>query len=397
MVKKRKELFFFGRIFLFLVLFQSLTGFLSALAVTPASVSIDFQPRLEQAIDYWVFLTKPDKAYSIYVKGDLAEYATLSKNKLKGDGTFKVSLSLPDSFEKPGNHILHVGVKEAVDEELNQNTIGTAVEIVALVNVYVPYPGKYAEISFSSENVNVGEPLEFNLELVNRGKEDLIVFPRIEIFSNQSKEKVETLYLENRSLVTTQRLSLHKPLDTSSYNPGRYNGVAIVDYGGASPSTAETFFRIGDLSIEIKNYTRKIILDGNIQKFNVDLESGWNDNIDGVYANVVFLNETSEVLSFQTSSTNLNPWEIKTITGYFDTLNFKEGEYNANITLSYYGRDVGKSSTKMVQVEFVKESSSILVIVLISLGGFILIILIGLIIFFSRRKKFLKEKKPSKK
>jgi hypothetical protein len=276
-----------------------------------------------------------------------------------------------------------VGVKETPDEELG-GAIGTAVEIVALANVYVPYPGKYVEFSFSSENVNAGEPLEFKLEVKNRGKDDLIISPRIEIFSNQSNEKIETLSLEDRALATTEEISLHKKLDTSSYNPGRYNAIAIIEYGGSSPATEEAFFRIGGLSIEVKNYTKKFIIDKKIQKFDMDIESGWNDKIDGVYAEVIFSNETSEVLSFKTSSTELNPWETKTITGYFDTSNFVEGKYDANLTLFYYGKDVGKSLNQVVEVEFVEKESFTLMIVLISLGA---ILLVGLIIFFLKRKK----------
>jgi hypothetical protein len=386
MLKRGK--FFFEKLFLFLIIFQFLINFSSALTVTPASVSINFQPGFEQTFDYSVYGTKPDKTYDLYLSGDLAEYASLNKNELKGDGSFKLFLSLPKTLEKPGKNALHVGIKEQIDEELGSgNMIGTAVEIVVLVTVHVPYPGKYIEISFSSEDVNVGEPLNFNLDVINRGKESVVISPRIEIFSNQTNEKIETLFLSDRTLEPTQKISLRKSLDTASYNPGRYNALAIVEYGGEAPSRAESFFRIGDLSIEIKNYTQKVILDGKIQKFNIELESGWNDKIDGVYADVIFSNETSEILSFKTTSTDLNPWEAKTITGYFDTLNFQGGMYNANITLFYYGKDIGKTSSKIFPVEFVKKTEYLMVI-FISIG---ILFLIGLAIFFLKRKKVRKK------
>lgn len=386
MLEKRDNLFFFKNVLLLIIFFYFLLNFSSALSVVPASISMNFVSGFEQTFDYQIFGTKQDKIYSLYLKGDLAEYATLDKNELKGDGTFKVTLSLPNSLEKPGKNILHVGVKESVDDELGGDMIGTAVEIIVLVSVYVPYPGKYVEISFSSEDVNLGEPLNFQLEAINRGKENVTISPRIEIFSNQTNEKIETLYLDDRNLETTQKIALHKTMNTSDYISGRYNGKAIVEYGGDSPSIAETFFRVGDLFLNIKNYTHLFILDGKIQKFNIDIESGWNDKIDGVYANVAFYNETSEILSFKTSSSELNPWEIRAITGYFDTTNFEEGKYNANITLFYYGKDVGKSSSKVVEVEFIKKTSPILMIVLISLS--VAVVIIGVfVVFLLKRKK----------
>ena len=385
-MEKGRKLYFFKNIFLFILLFGGILQFSSALSMTPALVSMDFQPNFKHTFEYTVGGTKPNTNYLIYVQGDLAEYAVLSKEGLNGNGGFKVSLSLPSSLEVPGLRTLYVGVREIADKELVQSTIGTAIELKASIYIFVPYPGKYTEISFSSTNANVGDPVQFVINLINRGVENITVNPRIEILSNQTGEFKETLSFEERFMESTQRLSVYKILDTSSYNPGRYKGIAIVEYGGNSPATAEILFRIGNLSIEIKNYTQRVILDGKIQKFNIDIESGWNDKIDGVYASVSFLNGTSEILSFETSSTSLNPWEVKIITGYFDTLNIPEGTYDAQITLFYYGKEVGKSSSKMVKVEFVKESSLNLMIVLISLGIIILVGVIIMIIFLRRKK-----------
>lgn len=387
MLKKKGEMVVFRKILLFFFLFQSSMAFSSALGVSPAIISLDFQPNFEQTFDYRVFGTKPNTDYLVYLQGDLAEYASLNKEKLKGNDNFRLFLSLPASFEIPGKHILYVGVKELVDPELAiGGTIGTAIEIVVVINVFVPYPGKYVEMSFSSGDANVGELVKFRMDLINRGEESVVIFPRIEIFSNQTSEKTETLLLEERDMESMQKLSLQKSLDTSSYNPGRYKGVAIVEYGGKSPATAESPFRIGNLSIEIKNYTDKVLIDGKIQKFDIEIESGWNDRIDGVFADVVFFNQTSELLSIKTTSTNLNPWESKIITGYIDTLNIQKGIYNATITLAYYGKDVGRTSTKTVQVEFI-EKTEYLVIVLITLGAVVLIVLVAVIWFFVKRKK----------
>jgi len=374
----------FGRILFLFVFFFFLIDFSSALSVTPARIEMNFQPNAEQTIDYRVFSAKPGVEYQLYLQGDLSEYAKLSKEKINGDGDFKVFLKMPSSIEIPGYHSLYVGVKEIGDEELLGGSIGTTVEILVLVSIYAPYPGKYVESTLSAKNVNIGEPVEFQIEIINRGKEDVTIFPSIEIYSNQTSEKIETLSLNERFLGKEQELSLRKVLDTSSYNPGKYKGVSIIEYGGASPSIKEVLFRIGSLGIEIKNYTSIVSLEEKIHKFDIDIESNWNDNIDGAYAEVSFYNQTGEVISFKTSSTGLVPFESKTITGYFDTTNFAKGIYNANLSLYYYGKDVGKSTSKIVQVEFVEKSYPILLISLIAIAGLILVA--GIIVFIVKRK-----------
>lgn len=369
--------------FFFIPLFS--VDFSSALSMSPASISINFEPNFKETFDYQVSGTTPGKNYSLYVEGDLAEYITLSKNELKGNDFFKVSVSLPKNLDKPGRRMTYVGIKESVDEELSGGTIGTAVELKALIAVYVPYPGKYVEItSFTSENANVGEIIDFKLEAVNRGKQSVNITPSIDIFSNQTNEFLTTLNLDTRFLEPTQKISLHKNFDTASFNAGKYNAILSLEYGGEEPSVDETFFRIGELGIEIKNYTNLFIIDGKIQKFNIELESGWNDKIDGVYADVSFFNETSEVLFFKTSSTSLNPWEIKTITGYFDTSNFVKGNYNANITLFYYGKEVGASSGNIVDVRFIEKSFN-KAIVLVS-AGILILVLLAISIFFMKKR-----------
>ncbi|MBU2562495.1 MAG: hypothetical protein KKF68_02435, partial [Nanoarchaeota archaeon] len=159
----------------------------------------------------------------------------------------------------------------------------------------------------------------------------------------------------------------------------------IINYGKIAE--AKSIFRIGYLFIDITNSTKKIIID-EIQKFDIDIESSWNNNIDGAYADVVIFNNSEKLINFKTSSTSLNPWERKTITGFFDTSNFSEGFYEANITLYYYGRDVGKTTEKTVKIEFVKKSSRILLITVI-IGVIILLGFIGIIIkrYFLRNGK----------
>jgi len=375
-------------IFLAFSFFIFSINFSSALSVSPAKIELNFEPDYNNVFDYTIKNTLSEKTYSLYVSGDLSEYLILDKKEISSPGgTFKATLNLPASIDKPGKHTIIVGVKEEVDEEVLGTTIGTAIAIQVIINVYVPYPGKYLETYIKSENVNKGESVDFELGIINRGKQEVSFTPKIDIFPEQSNESIETLFLNQRVLPINQELNLHKLLDTSSYNPGKYKAVSVIDYGVLAKD--ETFFKIGDLFINVLNHTKKVFIQDKSSKFEIEIESGWNDKIDGVHGEVFFMNNSNKIVSsIETSSTSLNSWESKTITGFFeDTLNFTEGVYDANITLIYYGKETGKTSSEVVQVEFIKKSGNYL-IALIILGIVSLII----ILFFVLKKFFLKKK-----
>lgn len=370
------------------VIFIFLINICSALSVGPAKVEYNFEPGLETLVTYFVSHTNPDTEFGLYVAGDLAEFVTLDKDKLVGGGSFTVMIDLPLFIEKPGKHRILIGVKERIseeEEEVATTMIRTSVIIQAVIDIHVPYPGKYLEILLSSPNVNLGEPVDFKLEILSQGEEDVNVSPKIDILSDD--ETIETLYFFNREIKSQERIELKKILDTRGYNPGVYRALAIVDYGRLAKS--ESRFNIGELIIHLVNYTKQVEI-GGINSFDIEIESGWNNKIDGAYAEVFISNSSVDLFSFKTSSTSLEPWEKKTITGFFDTSNFTKGFYDANITFIYYGKDVGKSSSELVKIEFVKGENNFQMILLISVGVILLLVVLWIIIkkYFPRRRGY---------
>ena len=133
---------------LFLVIVVSFfSNTVSALGVRPAKIELNFQPGFERTFDFTVLSNSPDTKYELYVKGDLADYVTLDKSEVIGSQTFRATLKLPSVIDVPGKHRILVGVRQEYDEELVGTGIGTAVAIQAAIDVYVPYPGKYVDVS----------------------------------------------------------------------------------------------------------------------------------------------------------------------------------------------------------------------------------------------------------
>lgn len=378
-------------ILLFLLLGIFLITHISALGVGPAKVELNFVPGFEKTIEYKVIGSVYNEL-ELYVKGDLADYITLDKNTLNAGEGFKATIKLPENPPvTPGDNKIYIGVREKIDPELVRGNVATKVAIEVLVLIHVPYPGKYFEIDLKGHDVNVGESVDFLLDIQSRGKEDVEVMPRIDIFS-EIDEKIESLYFQSRMVASQDFISLIKTLDTMEYNPGNYRAVAVVNYG-EDESIDEDLFRIGSLSINLVGYTNKLYT-GKLQKFEVGVESGWNNNIDGAFAKVDIFNETGILTSFETSPATLTPWETKNITGYVDTAGFVPGIYDANITISYFGKERGVSDSHQVKVELI-EPKSLLIWYII--GGVGVIMIIALAIIFFVIKKNGRSKKISKK
>jgi len=168
-----------------LLIFNILPFVESALGITPAIKEIDFTPGFSTSFDYKV---KADlgKEITLYAEGELAKYVSFDTTVSNGSGNFKVDINLPNEIEKPGEHKIYIVVEEAIDEELV--AIGTRIIIKGVIKVYVPYPGRYLEISsFESNDANIGDSVYFELNIKNFGKEDVGFVPKIEI-RNQEKQ-----------------------------------------------------------------------------------------------------------------------------------------------------------------------------------------------------------------
>ncbi|HKL24203.1 MAG TPA: hypothetical protein VJ912_02625 [Candidatus Nanoarchaeia archaeon] len=382
---KSKKVFLVFVCFLTVILILNMLD--ASLGLTPAKRSLNFEPGSKSVFEYRVNTDNPEKELILYSKGNLSEYVSLNKEKLIGGGGFKATLSLPEKIEKPGRHRILIGVKEKIDKELA--TVGTSVAVQGVIYVHVPYPGRYIEINnFKAENANAGEPVRFSFELINRGKENLTIKPEIEIYSKNKKE--ETLNFKTRKLETGKNIKLKKDLQTQDYNPGEYYANLIVDYGNKTKE--KTNFRLGTLKVDILNHTKSIKLEG-VKRFDIKVESKWNNKIPNLYGIVTFYNESSVISKIKTPSSTIEPWEKKQISGFLDTKKFNEEEYKANITLKYSGN----STEKMSNVTFIKEDSLFTNPWIISIISAIIIVGGALIVIYLRKnKKKLKKENEGK-
>ena len=348
--------------------------------ITPVHYKEFFEPGLQKSFEFQSFNTNPTKGVQIYVKGDLAEYATLSETYFIGSGKFTVTLNLPQKIEKPGKHQIIVGAIEAIEEGMA--TIGGIAAIQGRIEILVPYPGKYAEASFEINDINEGEEANYELSVHNLGTETISVKPKIEIYKEDKSNILLTRNLNQTSLGPKKSLTIIETLSTQNLPPGEYKATATIDYGPIIEINKT--FRIGEFLVEVTDYDY-LFEQGKINKFNIEIKNKWNSKINEIFARVSINDEGKFITDFKTVSTSSNPWETKNLTGYFDATNLEPKRYIANIILSYDNETTSKLVAIYVNKPPLKISYLIYAAIIVG------ITLIAILIYLLRKIKQLKK------
>lgn len=377
-MKTQKLLLFF----IFFLFFSSV----SAVGIRGADLSfvIDFEPNGEFEYTYKVH---PDSGkvqdYLFYAKGDLEEHITFTPEKLydvsgSESPSFKAKISFPDSIE-PGLHRQEICVGEGEAEGTGGISVKTAA--CAAIKVLEVYPEVYLLSEIESNNANIGDPVVFDISVENWGRPNISnLYADIDIF--EEEKKIETISTDVTSLNSREKKTLTTNLDTSNYDAGNYRAVAKLKYE-SKEDILNTSFKIGQLSINILNYTKETEIDS-VNEFFVEVESGWNTKIENIYADVKVSKEGETLSSFKTVSESLDPWDTKKLVGYVDTTEFESlGEYDVSIDVQYAG-ETESTSGKINVVEKTKEEKPIDTTTII-MGAAIVIIIILVVLLLKNR------------
>lgn len=354
---------------IFIAVFLVISGVSAMAGVRPSSYTVDFQPNLKNTFTFQ-FLSDDSSTFDTYVEGDLAQYVTISTSHLPpGAGTVEAKLNLPSRIDVPGVHKIFIGAKEVLPAEQG---VGLAANTRGVIFVNVPYPGRYAEISLSVDDANVGEDTKLVLAVTSKGEEPIDTDSRIDIYSNDSGF-IETIPLGHNEIQPEESISLEHTLATKSYKPGDYRAVAHVLYNG-NDATQEVGFRLGELSIEIANYT-SIVRKNIINRFLITAKSHWNNNIDNVYADVHVLDQNIE---FKTPSVSIARWDQADLEGFLDTTTLSNSS-SFVVQMDVHYND--KVTTKKARIRFVGEKDYTIYFVLAGvLVAIIVLVLIAMLI-----------------
>jgi hypothetical protein len=353
--------------------------------ISPGGVKLDFEPNLQKDL---VFIVGGAPRVNVSIHGELAEYARIIDTKKMETGTLAggtqvtVRISLPEHIPKPGEHKISVVASEIAEEGA---MISSAVVVGAPIRIFVPYPGKYVDVSFSVKNINENDTAEFVFKTVSYCTDNVTeAWGHVEVFDAKGG-MIAAVDSEKASIATRERKSFTAEWVSVGYPAGNYHAEGTF-YWDDNMTVSEADFRIGNMNIHILNFTRELEA-GKINPFDVLVESGWNSNAESVYAVVSIAGVT-----MQTPSVDLAAWERKELGGYFDAADIEPGTYTADIVLHYHGRRT-EAAGEVAVVKAARES--ILEQPMLVYGGLVSLIvsllILGLALFVLLRRKAGKE------
>lgn len=353
-----------------------------SIGISPAKLEFFFEPNLHKTIDYRISNADVQKPLSTYVSGDLAEYVNLSKTSFIGQGLFSAEINLPEKIQKPGKHNILIGAIET-DKLSNDSVIGGIAAVQAVIEIIVPYPGEYIEATLKVDDVNEGQKVPIQVEIKNLGTSNLNISSLIDVYVQGEGKSISRKDLGSIFVKSKETVVLKDFIDSEEFKPGSYELNFTLDYG--EKLILNSLFRIGHFFVDIKDYSY-VFEEKRINPFFITLENSWNLKMENVYAEVSVTDEGKVISEFKTPSINLEPWEIKNISGYFDASDVLEGKYTANIRV-YYEDD---SNFKLVKIYVLKKQlNKMWIIATILIVGILILIFIlfGYLILKIRRLK----------
>jgi len=361
-----------------------------SIGITPIGSKLFFEPNLEKTFSFRAMTPDSEQNINMFVKGDLVQYTTLSKNSSVGGTDFEVTIKLPEKIEVPGNHRLLVGAIEASREG---EGIGGLASIQVPIDIFVPYPGQYAEASFKLENVNKGNDSPYELSINNLGTKDIFATADIDIYGEKTKKNKVISKSINVGVIKSKEVFKEAGfLNVSFLEPGIYPVVTTVNYG--TKINLENELKIGYLFINMTDYSY-VFETNKINKFNIEVENLWNSKISDVYSEVIITDKGVVSDTFTTPSYSIEPWQKINLTGFFDASNLSEGKYIANIRIFYEDQ----MNSKLVSVYLKNPSKSNLWLIIAGIITIIFIISLGIIIYLELKIKRVTQgaKKKNKK
>jgi len=328
-----------------LIFFFILVSSVQAIGITPARVTVDFEPGMEGVKNFCVINNqKKSMGVELFVDGGLAEYIELSAtratmNPAEYSKCFSYIYSLPDRLE-PGTHEARIGVQ---------------------FRVFVPPEGSHIQIErILTSQAEVGYQVTIKLLVRSIGTEDTEFYGDVKI-SDSNNINLGTLTVP-KTLVTAGAVKIVELKWGGSTIPGRYSILASLTYDEGVETTGTVEIKIGGEHVDIiAEDSMQVALD-DISKFILTVENFWSEEIEDVSGRIVIQDSTGKIIEqLSIDSFDLKALGTKNLNLFWDSRDASAGEYLVTVVLDYLD---GKVSTKKITlsigaVSAVAEKSSL--------------------------------------
>ncbi|MBT4114525.1 hypothetical protein HOD83_00095 [Candidatus Woesearchaeota archaeon] len=315
-----------------------------------------FEAEKEINVDFKVIYFQDLDALDIVLAGGLTDYATMSE--LQEDGSFSIKIDLPADIPDPGTHVLTVSAYEV---QPSAGMVGVDTRIINRIQVFVPFDGKYLEItSFEADNVVIGNPGKFRIGVENLGTDAITAaYAKVEIYDNLTQKKIATVQSDQIGLDSFESNGFEVRWPHPTQKNSIYDAKATVYFDGQS-TQADTTFRVGELLVEVTDFSKQV-QQAKTAPFEIQVESKWNEEITDVYARVM-INESE----FKSYPMDIEAWGSENMTAYVDASLFEVGAIvPVSIELHFNGEThATQGEVEIVEAKFSLSSPNVIYVLI---------------------------------
>ena len=347
-------------IILFLIII--LASIVSAIGVSPSNKIIEFEPNLKSEVTFSIINSEnKDLKAVVYARGDYAKYTTLKEtlvNLKSADKSrdFTFQLNLPKE-EKPGIHEAEIVVMEFPEEFATESeTVITATTaVIAKLKIRVPYPGKYAEAKLYAYGNEPNKKVKFVMPVFNYGTLDIEKAKATIQILGATYEEIAAIESNEAKISSKDEAKLEAEW-LANVNPGKYHVIATIWYDNEK-ITIEDDINIGSLFIDITRIDVKDFNLGEVAKFDIFLQSKWNELIENVYGEMTVTDKGgTEYTKFRTAATSMPALGQAKIEAYWDTAGIKVGTYDMHLVIYYAGATTERVIETQVNIDSIRTS-----------------------------------------
>lgn len=335
------------RLALLLLVCALLIQSVAAIGISPPKASINFQPESSGAFDVLIINSRAHPIDAVpTVSGDLAQYFTAETVRVGGRGrqSAEIAFALPQDIT-PGNHRQIIWYVEEFHDP-DAGMFATRTRVGLIIDVWKPYPGRYATMTLTPQHVRTGERTNIRADIASRGDQPLSGELRVTVRTPEGG-LVDEYIMPDFAVGANSDKHHYFEVRSEDWKPGKYQVTGAYDYG-AGVAEAEASLKLGEQTAIINSVTDAMYLSTAVNRFDVEVESMWNDPLPELSASLQL-----GANSGRTPSITLAGFETKSLTGYWETdASLGVGNHTALVTVTF--RD-GEPVTKAFTVEVLAE------------------------------------------
>ncbi len=363
---------------LVLVLLIQILGTAHAIGISPSGKEIPYLPGEESKVIFTAINNGNEVAiFDVYAEGELASHTTIEKRKLtlapQSAKKFSVILKIPKGLY-PGTHSVQIGITESGNPK--SGTVSGRAGVVASIEFFVPFFGKFMTAKLRASNVNIGEPADFALEVRNLGNETIkSIGSTITIFGEGEKNG----FADMKPIINLGPLA--RAATTAQWLPnkgGSFEAIADVIYDGLA-TQAKTSFKVGSFVVDIVDVIYNAVFAGEIGKIQVKLESRWNSKLENVFTEVFIYQDGIILSDTKGKPFSIDPWGAYTDLIYIDTDGIEPGAYDGKAVVHYSGETAEQAFRLALKSRKQFDATIYVTIIILAISAF------ALSIAYSRR------------